>query len=103
MAKMTPARALRWQKDLSKALELIERTSEDLGSAKVSATGTDNYSDLIDAGGTLVPAVRNLQGLIDADIARSPISRIHYRLVLAADERKRLKAERDAAKAATTG
>jgi hypothetical protein len=100
MAKMTPARAARWQKDLNKALDLVRRTYDDLGSAKVSASGTDNYSDLIDAGGLLVVVVKNLEGLVDADIQRSAISRIFTRLTAAAEERKRLKAERDAAKAA---
>lgn len=102
MAKMTPARAARWQKDLNKALDLVRRTYDDLGSAKVSASGTDNYSDLIDAGGSLIVVVNNIKGLVDADIQRSAISRIHARLVAASDERKRLKAERDAAKAAAS-
>lgn len=42
MAKMTVARAKRWDTDLKKAAELISRTQRDVGDAKLTTTGGPN-------------------------------------------------------------
>lgn len=99
MAKMTAARVERWNKDLTKALSLIQRVHDDLGDAKLNTSG-GNYSDVIDIGGSLVPAIRNLTSLTSDGLADSAIARIKARVAEAAEQRKRAKAEREAAKAA---
>lgn len=95
MAKMTQARVDRWQKDLEKAAQLVRKTAQDVGSAKLTTSGSI-YSQLVELGGLLVPMLNGLDGLTAADQDRSPLHRARTIVRRAADERK----ARRAAKAA---
>lgn len=101
MAKMTAARVERWQKDLAKANELIARTQRDIGSAKLTTSGSI-YSNLIDIGGALVPATRNLDSILLHDPAHSSLHRIRLAVNEAAERRKAAKAAKEAEKAAAS-
>lgn len=101
MAKMTAARVERWQKDLAKARELMGRTQRDIGSAKLTTTGTV-YSNLIDLGGALIPALNNLDSIVLEDVQQSALHRIRLAVGKAAQDRKDAKAAKDAEKAAAS-
>jgi len=97
MAKMTQARVDRWQKDLAKADELVRKTSQDVGNAKLTTSGSI-YSGLIDVGHALAPVVANLDAVTSDD---SGVARVRKVVVDAAQRRKDAKAAKDAEKAAT--
>lgn len=98
MAKMTQARVDRWNKDLSKALELARKTSIDVGNAKLTTSGLV-YSNLIDIGTALTPVLNSLEGLTHEHPGRNPIASIRRFVVEAAERRKQAKAAKDAEKA----
>lgn len=98
MAKMTKARVDRWNKDLRKAAELVRKTSQDVGSAKLTTSGSI-YSGLIEVGHSLAPVVASLEIATSDD---SGVERIRKTVVDAADQRKAAKAAKDAEKAAAS-
>lgn len=102
MAKMTQARVDRWQKDLDKAEALVRKTMQDVGSAKLTTSGSI-YSALVDLGGQLIPALNALDGLTAVDQDRSPLHRVRNIVARLAQERKDRKAAKDAEKAAAGG
>ena len=90
MAKMTPARVRKWQKDLDKAAELIERATRDIGDAKVTTPGTPNHARVIDIGLTTA----HIQS--DLSAARANTTVLVEELEAAAQERKDEQARRAA-------
>lgn len=102
MAKMTAARVERWQKDLAKANQLIARTARDIGSAKLTTSGSV-YSNLINLGGHLVPAMSNLDSIVLEDVEQSALHRVRLVVAQAADTRKLAKAAKDAERVAAGG
>lgn len=101
MAKMTQARVERWQKDLSKAEELVRKTMQDVGAAKLTTSGSI-YSSLVDLGGQLIPALNALDGLTATDQDRSPLHRVRNTVARLAQERKDRAAAKAAEKAAAS-